>query len=108
MPSGVAAFESPSMFAATFMIIAPMAGCSGGISGKRSRLIGRSALPRSVIKPAASATRMMPSQSVMIPTRPREISTAVFAESMALFVTTAAVPLKIATMNAIAINANQM
>src|SRR5207253_7040664 len=33
MPSGVAAFERPSMFAAMFMIIAPMAGWSAGISG---------------------------------------------------------------------------
>ena len=108
MPSGVAALERPSMFAAMFMIIAPMAGCSGGTSGKSNRLIGRSALPRSAIRPAASATRMMPSHSVMIPTRPREISTPVLAESMAFFVTAAAVPLNIATTSAMAMRPNQM
>src|SRR3954466_774274 len=42
-PSGVAALPRPSMFAAIFISIAPIAGCSGGTSGKRRLMTGRSA-----------------------------------------------------------------
>ena len=51
---------------------------------------------------------MIPSQSVMMPIKPREISTAVLAESTDAFVTCAAVPLNMATTRAIARRANQM
>src|SRR4029077_17922716 len=36
-PSGVAAFPRPSMFAAMFISIAPIAGCSAGTSGNKRR-----------------------------------------------------------------------
>ena len=58
--------------------------------------------------PEASAMRIMPSQSVMMPIRPSAISTAVFAESMAPFVTASAVPLNAATTSATAMRPNQM
>src|SRR5205823_7987029 len=41
-PSGVAAFPRPSMFAAMFISIEPIAGCSGGTSGNSRRMMGRS------------------------------------------------------------------
>ena len=59
-------------------------------------------------RPAASATRMIPSQSVMTPTRPMAIVTAVDAESTAPFVTPSAVPLIAATTRATAMRPNQM
>ena len=40
-PSGVAALPNPSMFADMFMTMEPIAGCSGGTSGKSRRMIGR-------------------------------------------------------------------
>src|SRR5207249_7924732 len=40
-PRGVAALPRPSMLAAIFITIDPIAGCSGGTSGKRRRMIGR-------------------------------------------------------------------
>src|SRR6266487_2739143 len=43
MPSGVAALERPRMFAAMFISIEPIAGCSGGTSGNKRRITGRSA-----------------------------------------------------------------
>src|SRR5450759_1939073 len=38
MPSGVAALERPRMFAAMFISIEPIAGCSGGTSGNKRRM----------------------------------------------------------------------
>src|SRR5947207_2534159 len=40
-PSGVAAFPRPSMLAAIFITMDPIAGWSGGTSGKRRRITGR-------------------------------------------------------------------
>src|SRR5207253_8350509 len=40
-PSGVAALPSPSMLAAMFISIEPIAGCSAGTSGNSRRMIGR-------------------------------------------------------------------
>ena len=54
------------MFAASASTIAPAAGCSGGTSGNSQRSSGRSARPTSETRPAASATRIIPSQRVMI------------------------------------------
>ena len=86
-PSGVAALPSPSMFAAMFMSIEPIAGCSGGTSGKRRRMIGRR--PRAIrcTRPARSARRITPSQSAMMPIKPSAMVTAVFAPSKAPAVT---------------------
>ena len=48
------------MFAAMFISIEPIAGCSGGTSGKRRRMTGRK--PRAIrcIRPARSASRITP------------------------------------------------
>jgi biotin transporter BioY len=46
-PSGVAALLTPSMFAAMFIIIAPIAGWFAGISGKSRDMIGRIKRPSS-------------------------------------------------------------
>src|SRR2546428_7208886 len=40
-PSGVAALPRPSMLAAMFSSIEPIAGCSGGTSGNSQRIKGR-------------------------------------------------------------------
>jgi hypothetical protein len=87
MPSGVAALASPSMLAATASTMAPAAGCVGGISGNSHRSTGRSARPSRATRPAASATRIIPSHRVMMPTRPIAIWTAVDADSTAPRVT---------------------
>ena len=86
-PSGVAAFPSPSMFAAMFMSIEPIAGCSGGTSGKRRRMIGRKPAAMRCTRPARSARRITPSQSAITPIKPSAIVTAVFAPSKAPAVT---------------------
>jgi hypothetical protein len=52
--------------------------------------------------------RIIPSQSVMIPTRPIEICTAVVADSTAPLVTASGVPLIAATTRATAMSPNQM
>ena len=108
IPNGVAALFSPSMLAAIATTMAPEAGWPGGTSGNIQRSNGRSARPSVVTSPAASAMRMIPSQSVMTPTRPIEISTAVDAESTAALVTASAVPLTAATTSDSAISPNQM
>ena len=86
-PSGVAALPSPSMLAAMFMSIEPIAGCSGGTSGKRRRMIGCKARAIRWTSPARSANRITPSHSAMIPISPNAIVTAVFAPSNAPLVT---------------------
>ncbi len=79
-PNGVAALPRPSTFAATFITMAPMAGCSGGTSGKSRRRIGRAARESSATRPASSARRISPSQSASTPTSPMERVTADWAE----------------------------
>ena len=81
IPNGVAALPRPSMLAAMFMVIAPMAGESGGTDGKRRRSTGRASRPSARTSPASSATFMSPSQRVRTPTRPRERVTARPADS---------------------------
>ena len=75
-PSGVAAFPRPSMFAAMFISIAPIAGCSAGTSGNNRRMIGRSARASFCTSPARSARRITPSQSAITPIKPSASSTA--------------------------------
>jgi len=60
MPNGVAALASPSMLAARFMIIAPMAGWSGGTSGKSRTSSGRMARAMKRSPPASWTTCMSP------------------------------------------------
>ena len=82
-PSGVAAFPSPSMFAAIFISIEPIAGWSGGTSGNNRCISGRNPYAMRCTRPARSAKRIMPSHSAMIPHNPIAIVTAVFAPSSA-------------------------
>ena len=89
---GVAAFPSPKALAAIFMIIADIAGCSAGTSGKRRIIKGRIALAIIFIRPPASATFMIPSQIAIGPIRPIARVTALFAESNEALVTSAIFP----------------
>ena len=83
-PSGVAAFPRPSMFAAMFIIMEPIAGWSGGTPGNSRRMMGRNARARTATSPERSASRMTPSQIAIAPTSGRAITiTAVFAPSNA-------------------------
>jgi len=66
-PSAVAALPRPSMFAAIFITIAPMAGSPAGISGKSSRSTGRNARASTCTSPDFSASRMIPSHRAMMP-----------------------------------------
>ena len=93
-PRAVAELPRPSMFAAMFITIAPSAGCSGGTSGKSFRMSGRMARAMICMRPDRSASRMIPSQSAMMPTRPIASVTAFFAPSSAPLVTSGNLPVK--------------
>ena len=82
-PKGVAAFPRPSTLAAMFMIIAPIAGWSGGTSGNRRTITGRMNRARASSPPADSTIFMRPRKSVMAPTSPMASSTADLAPSSA-------------------------
>ena len=86
-PRGVAALPRPSMFAAMFINIDPIAGCSAGTSGKSLVMTGRRARPMRCTNPARSASRITPSHNAMIPINASAIVTAVFAPSSAPAVT---------------------
>ena len=108
-PSGVAALPRPSMFAAMFMSIAPIAGCSAGTSGKRRTISGRSARARICTKPDRSASRMIPSQIAITPMSGSAIFiTAIFAVSKAPVVICGSLPVKPPTSTAIRRKASQM
>jgi len=66
-PSGVAALLTPSILAAMFITIDPIAGWSGGTSENRRTRIGRMNRAICWMSPAFSASRTMPSQRVMAP-----------------------------------------
>ena len=66
-PSGVAALARPSMLAAMFITMAPMAGCSGGTSGNKRVSTGRRARASTRTKPDLSASRIMPSHKAITP-----------------------------------------
>ena len=92
-PSGVAAFAKPSMLAAMFINMEPMAGCSAGTSGKSQRMGARRARASCCTSPLRSARRITPSQSAMMPTSGRAIFiTAVSAIWNAPLVTSASRP----------------
>ena len=82
-PSGVAALPKPSMLADMFITMQPIAGCSGGTSGKRRRMMGRKPCAIFCTSPARSAKRITPSHNAMIPISANAIVTAVFAPSSA-------------------------
>ena len=108
-PSGVAALASPSMLAAMFMIIEPMAGCSAGTSGKMRVMRGRSSLAMTWMSPDFSARRMTPSQSAMTPASGRAmVMTAVLHPSKAALVTSFSCPVAPPRRTAARTNPSQM
>ena len=96
------------MFAAIVITIAPLAGCSGGTSGKSRRISGRSAPAMSFTMPDRSASRMIPSQSVITPIRPSAMLTAVFDESSAPSVSSFIRPVQPPMATAISTSASQI
>jgi hypothetical protein len=76
MPKGVAALPRPSMLLAMFMIIALIAGCSGGTVGNRRRMTGATARATSRSRPPSSATFISPRKNAITPISLREMSTA--------------------------------
>ena len=76
MPKGVAAFASPSMLAAMFMIMALIAGLWTGTPGKRRCMRGPTSRARCRRAPASSITRISPRKNAIRPTRPMASSTA--------------------------------
>ena len=81
MPNGVAALPSPRTLADILRIMAPMAGCSGGTSGNRRCIKGRTRRAIMTSSPPASATFIKPKNSAMTPTRPMDRVTAASAVS---------------------------
>ena len=75
-PSGVAALSRPSMLAAMFMVMLPMAGWPAGTSGMITRNSGVRRAAIFAVRPAASIMREMPSQKHIIPASPMTMSVA--------------------------------
>src|SRR5690554_5886005 len=98
MPIGVAAFPRPSILAAIFIIIALMAGCSAGTSGNSRTMTGRIARAIILIRPAVSATFIIPSHSAIAPIKLIARLTALLAESNEAVVISAILPVYAATM----------
>ena len=108
-PSGVAAFAKPSILAAMFMTIEPMAGCCGGTSGKSQRMIGCKARASTPTRPDFSAKRIIPSHRAMIPASGRaSVITAVLHASNAAAVTSASCPDTAPSRTAIPTNPSQI
>ena len=92
-PSGVAAFASPSMLAAMFITMEPIAGWLAGTSGNNQRMTGRRPAASKPTKPDFSARRMMPSQRAMMPASgSARVMTAVLQASKAAAVTSPSCP----------------
>ena len=108
-PKGVAALPRPRILAEMFMIIALIAGCSAGISGKSRRISGASARAIERISPASCSTRIRPSQSAIMPSRPIAVWMANFADSiMPSLVTASMLPAKAAYRTALRTSAMKM
>ena len=75
-PRGVAAFTSPSILAAIFNTMEPIAGCSTGTSGNSRRSTGCRKRASAWTRPAFSARRIRPSQTVITPISPNDSVTA--------------------------------
>ncbi len=80
-PRGVAALSSPSMLAAMFMTMLPVAGCPAGMPGKSRRSRGPNNRATRSTAPPRSPMRMMPNHRQMTPVRPSAILKAVSAMS---------------------------
>ena len=85
-PSGVAALSSPSMLAAMFMKMDPVAGCPLGMPGNSRVNTGESTRARAFTTPPRSPIFIMPSHSDSTPVSPIDISNAVFAVSKVEFI----------------------
>ena len=108
-PNGVAALPSPSMLAAMFITIAPIAGWSPGTSGKSRRITGRNARASTCTRPERSARRMIPSHTASVPTSGSAMDmTAVFAPSKAPLVTSSRWPVAPPRSTDTSISASQM
>ena len=107
-PKGVAALPKPKILAEIFIIMAPMAGWSGGTSGNKRTITGFKALDMIFIRPESSAIFIMPSHMAITPIRPKASSTAVLAFSMAAVVTWSIFPFMAPTKKPIRINPAQM
>ena len=107
-PSGVAALPSPSILAAIFKTIDPIAGWSTGTSGKSLIVIGLIIFAMIFISPDSSAIFIMPNHRAMIPINPIAISTAVFDIEIAASVTKSILPVIVPTTTEIKIRPNQM
>ncbi|CCY65818.1 uncharacterized protein BN467_00313 [Prevotella sp. CAG:1124] len=79
-PSGVAALSRPSMLAAMFMKMEPVAGWPFGMSGNSLVNTGLSTLARAFTTPPFSPIFITPSHSDSTPVSPSDISKAVLAE----------------------------
>lgn len=77
-PVGVAALSRPSMLAAMFIKMLPMAGWFLGMSGNNRVNTGLSKRASAFTAPAFSPIFMMPSHKASTPVRPRDVSKAVF------------------------------
>ena len=103
-PSGVAALSRPSMLAAMFMKMLPVAGWPLGMSGNNLVKTGLNRRASMFTTPPFSPIFMMPSQSASTPVSPIEISKAVFDDEKVLSImagNTVVSPMKISFANAI-------
>ena len=114
-PSGVAALSRPSMLAAIFMKMLPVAGCPLGISGNSFVNTGESTRAKRLMTPPFSPIFIIPNHSDKTPVSPSEISKAVLELSNVEFIMagkTSTSPKKIsftkAMTNAMMKNAIQM
>ena len=107
-PIGVAALPSPSILAAIFNTIDPIAGWSLGTFGKSLIMIGLSAFAIIWMSPESSAIFIIPSQRAIIPIRPNAISTDVLDMFIAASVTWSILPVIVPTTTDINIKANQI
>ena len=114
-PSGVAALSRPSILAAMFMKMEPVAGWPLGMSGNSLVNTGLSTLARALTTPLRSPIFITPSHSESTPVSPSEISKAVLADENVEFImagNTSVSPMKTSltspTANAMRKNAIQM
>ena len=82
------------MFAAIFITIDPIAGWSFGTSGNKNFIIGFSAFPINLTKPASSAIFISPNHKAIIPISPIANSTPVSALLINASVTACVLPVK--------------
>ena len=93
-PAGVQAQPSPSILAMIFREIYFLASCSFGIAGKRNRIKGSIFFVRLLIRPALSATSIIPVQNAITPPVAMQSDTASPALSSIASVISFIVPFK--------------